>query len=82
MKSKKILALLIILAAGSAVIQSCKKLDQNTYSVVPIQNFYKTPAEISAGLAPAYTAIQKLQTEDVFQLNEATTDEMIIPTRG
>jgi hypothetical protein len=82
MKNKKLLALFVTLLAGGVLIQSCKKLDQNTYSVVPIANFYQTPAEIAAGLAPAYVAIQPLQTEDVFQLNEATTDEMIIPTRG
>jgi hypothetical protein len=82
MKNKKIFILLAAFAAVSVAIESCKKLDQNTYSVVPIQNFYKTPAEISAGLAPAYADIRQLQTEDVFQLSEATTDEMIIPTRG
>jgi hypothetical protein len=82
MENKKILSLFALLLVSGTLIQSCKKLDQNTFSVVPITNFYQTPAQIAAGLAPAYTAIQRIQTEDVFQLNEATTDEMIIPTRG
>ncbi|WP_428329384.1 RagB/SusD family nutrient uptake outer membrane protein [Mucilaginibacter sp.] len=82
MKNKKILLLLVLFAAGSSFIESCKKLPQNTYSVVPVGNFFQTPAQISAGLAPAYTAATPLQTESVFQLNEATTDEMVIPTRG
>ena len=82
MKNKKILNLLVLLIAGSAITQSCKKLDQNTYSVVPVNNFFQTPQQIAAGLAPAYTAATPLQTENVFQLNEAGTDEMIIPTRG
>ncbi|NHA07432.1 RagB/SusD family nutrient uptake outer membrane protein [Mucilaginibacter sp. HC2] len=82
MKKRNILCLLASVVAGSILTQSCKKLDQNTYSVVPIENFYKTPAQIAAGLAPAYAALTPLQTENVFQLNEASTDEMIIPTRG
>jgi len=81
MKNKKIISLLILFVVGCA-IESCKKLPQNTYSVVPIANFFQTPQQIAAGLAPAYTAALPLQTENVFQLNEATTDEMIIPTRG
>ncbi|GAA3987321.1 RagB/SusD family nutrient uptake outer membrane protein [Mucilaginibacter dorajii] len=82
MKNKKILYLLPVVMMSGMLTQSCKKLDQNAYSVVPIENFYKTPAEIAAGLAPAYSALTPLQTENVFQLNEASTDEMIIPTRG
>ena len=81
MKNKKIISLLVLFVWGCAM-ESCKKLPQNTYSVVPIANFFQTPAQIAAGLAPAYTAALPLQTENVFQLNEATTDEMIIPTRG
>jgi hypothetical protein len=82
MKNKKILLLLALSVAGGSLMESCKKLPQNTYSVVPIGNFFQTPAQIAAGLAPAYTAATPLQTENVFQLNEATTDEMVIPTRG
>ncbi len=82
MKNKKLLLLLAVFVAGSSFITSCKKLPQNTYSVVPVENFFQTPAQIAAGLAPAYTAATPLQTENVFQLNEATTDEMVIPTRG
>jgi hypothetical protein len=82
MKNKKILSLFTVILVGIVLTQSCKKLDQNVYSVVPIQNFYQTPSEIAAGLAPAYTALTPLQTENVFQLNEASTDEMVIPTRG
>src|ERR1700709_1752830 len=82
MKNKKILQLVALVAAGSLIMQSCKKLDKQTYTVIPIDNFYQTPAQIAAGLAPAYTALTPLQTENVFQLNEASTDEMIIPTRG
>lgn len=82
MKNQKKIIALVLLAAGSMFMQACKKLPQNTYSVVPVQNFFQTPAQIAAGLAPAYTALTPLQTESVFQLNEATTDEMIIPIRG
>jgi hypothetical protein len=82
MKNKKNLLLLLLLAAAGSFIGSCKKLPQNTFSAVTVENFFQTPQQIAAGLAPAYTAATPLQTENVFQLNEATTDEMVIPTRG
>ncbi|WP_184545423.1 RagB/SusD family nutrient uptake outer membrane protein [Mucilaginibacter sp. FT3.2] len=83
MKNKKILSLVVLLVAGGSILQSCKKLDQNTYTVVPVDQFYQTPQQINAGIiAPPYTALTPLQTENVFQLNEVSTDEMVIPTRG
>jgi hypothetical protein len=82
MKNKKILSLLGLLVTGGVLIQSCKKLPQNTYSSETAQNFFQTPAQIAAGVAAAYTPLQSVFNGNTFQLNEATTDEMIIPTRG
>ncbi len=61
---------------------SCTKLDQKVYSVVPESNFWKTPDQISAGLAPAYQALTSIPNGDVQQLNEVSSGEMIVPTRG
>jgi hypothetical protein len=82
MKNKKILSLLGLLILSGALMQSCKKLPQDTFSSETASTFFTTPAQITAGVESAYAALTPLQTENVFQLNEASTDEMIIPTRG
>jgi hypothetical protein len=61
---------------------SCTKLDQKVYSVVPEQNFWQTPDQIAAGLAPAYQALTGIPDGDLFELNESSGGEMIVPTRG
>lgn len=61
---------------------SCTKLDQKVYSVVPDANFWKTPDQIAAGIAPAYQALTNIPDGNVMQLNEVSSDEMIVPTRG
>lgn len=70
-----------IIAVGSIIV-SCKKLEKNVYNDVPTENFYQTPAQIAAGVAPVYAALVPLQTEGVFQANEVSSDEMVVPTRG
>jgi hypothetical protein len=61
---------------------SCTKLDQNVYSVVTNENFCQTPEQISAGIAPAYAQLTAIPNGNVFDLNEATSDEMVVPARG
>jgi len=60
----------------------CTNLDQHVYSVVQDQNFWQTPEQIASGIAPGYQALTSLPDGDMLLLNEATTDAMIIPTRG
>ena len=72
---------LLTLAVAGIGISSCTKLDAKVYSVVPNANFWQTPAEIAAGVAPAYAALQNIPDGDL-ELISASTDEMIIPTRG
>lgn len=82
MKRNRILIFTMSVIAMGSVIVSCKKLEKNVYNDVPTENFYQTPAQIAAGVAPVYAALVPLQTEAVFQANEVSTDEMIVPTRG
>ncbi|MDN3550458.1 RagB/SusD family nutrient uptake outer membrane protein [Mucilaginibacter aquaedulcis] len=82
MKRNRSLIFTMSMIAMGSVIVSCKKLEKNVYNDVPTSNFYQTPAQIAAGVAPVYTALTPLQTEGVFQANEASSDEMIVPTRG
>jgi hypothetical protein len=82
MKRKKhlIIACTVILVGG--IVQSCTKLDKKIYSVEPVGNFYQTPDQLAAGIAPAYIALQAIPDGNVMNMNEITSDEIIVPTRG
>lgn len=71
--------LALSVAVGAA---SCAKLDSKVYSVVPNSNFWQTPDQIAAGVAPAYTALQALPSGNTFETNEVSSDEIVIPIRG
>ncbi len=73
---------LLTLILLTTVAVSCTKLDQKVYSVVPDKNFWQTPDQIAAGLAPAYQALTAIPDGNVDQLNEIAGGEMIVPTRG
>ncbi|MEO9003951.1 MAG: RagB/SusD family nutrient uptake outer membrane protein [Ginsengibacter sp.] len=64
------------------MITSCTKLDQHVYSVVPQQDFWQTPQQIKAGIAPGYRALTAIGWGSLFQLVENSSDEAITPTRG
>lgn len=63
---------------------SCNKiLDTKVYSVVENENYWQTEGQIKAGVAPAYNALRSLSaTNTLRMLNNVTSDEMIVPTRG
>lgn len=83
MSTKKIIlaSTILTLAIAGFSISSCTKLDAKVYSVVPNTEFWQTPAEIAAGVAPAYAALQGLPEGNI-ELISASTDEMVIPVRG
>jgi hypothetical protein len=79
---KMIIALSVLALIGVGIgISSCTNLDAKVYSVVPNSEFWQTPAEIAAGIAPAYAALQNIPEGDL-ELIAASSDEMIIPVRG
>jgi starch-binding outer membrane protein, SusD/RagB family len=75
-----------LLAAGLCLLAtlSCTKLQTNVYSVIPANSFWQTPAEVAAGVAPAYSSINSLSAigGDIANMVEGVTDEMVVPTRG
>lgn len=81
MSAKKLYTLLLAMLITGCIIQSCTKLDQKVYSVVPNSEFWSTPDQIASGIAPAYGALTAL-TGNTFEVNECTSDEFIIPIRG
>jgi len=63
---------------------SCTKLNQKVYSVVPNTDFWQTPAQIAAGIAPAYQQLPQVFgiLNNVMPMLEVSSDEIIVPTRG
>ncbi|HTK20464.1 MAG TPA: RagB/SusD family nutrient uptake outer membrane protein [Mucilaginibacter sp.] len=82
MKRKKHLIIACIVILAGSIMPSCTKLDKKIYSVEPTGNFYQTPDQLKAGIAPAYAALQNLPDGNVMQMNEITSDEIVVPTRG
>ncbi|MGZ3750073.1 MAG: RagB/SusD family nutrient uptake outer membrane protein [Mucilaginibacter sp.] len=82
MKRKKILVIACTVFLVGGITTSCTKLSQKTYSVEPVGNFYQTPDQIAAGVAPAYIALQGIPDGNVNQMNEISSDEIVVPTRG
>ena len=82
MKRKKLLIIACTVILAGSITQSCTKLDKKIYSVEPVGNFYQTPDQIAAGVAPAYIAMQNIPDGNVMQMNEITSDEIVVPTRG
>jgi hypothetical protein len=68
---------------SACFFSSCNKtLEKNVYSAVPAQNFWQTPEQVAAGVAPAYQALTQIPDDAVHDLNEITGGEIIAPTRG
>jgi hypothetical protein len=66
------------------LIFSCTNLDEDPYlfDKVTGKEFGKTKLEINSAVAAAYSNLSGYATGSPMQLNEVTTDEMVVPTRG
>jgi len=62
--------------------QSCTNLDEELFSEITDETFYRNEAEFIAALSNAYTQLSGYGSGDVAALQETTTDEMVVPTRG
>lgn len=69
----------LLLLIGS---QSCTDLSPKVYDQVQNENFWQTPEQIAAGIGPAYASLRGFPGSALFNLNEVTSDEIIVPTRG
>ncbi len=71
-----------LLGLALVSLTACTKLNQNIYSVVPSQNFWATDDQIAAGVAPAYAALTAIPDGNYYDLQESSSDEMVVPARG
>jgi starch-binding outer membrane protein, SusD/RagB family len=77
-----LIRIVMILLGVAAIGQSCTNLDETLYSQVTPDNFFKSEAEYVSALGAAYTQLGGYASGDVNNLQETTTDEMVVPTRG
>lgn len=82
MKRFPILKTLPLSLAVMLSFSACTKLDEQVYSVVPNQNFWSTPAQIAAGVAPAYANLSQIPAGEFQNLMEHSGDGMLAPARG
>jgi hypothetical protein len=62
---------------------SCTDLEEELFSEVTPENFFRTEEEFISSLGAAYTSLYNYGSNgSIFSLQEVTTDEMVVPTRG
>ncbi|HET6569633.1 MAG TPA: RagB/SusD family nutrient uptake outer membrane protein [Rhodothermales bacterium] len=62
-------------------LNGCTDLDEQVYGSVTAENFYRTPEEILAAVAPIYAQMRTL-TGSYQEISELSSDEAVIPVRG
>ena len=70
-----------LVAVPALTVGACDSLDVDPFSQVEVQNFYRTPSEVRAAVAPIYGAIRPTLF-NYYNLSQISTDENIVPTRG
>lgn len=81
---KKIISIKFSLVA-LLLVASCTDLDEKDllYDKVTSDDFYQTEIEILSAVGGAYANLYGFAGDgSIYPLNEVTTDEMIVPTRG
>jgi hypothetical protein len=81
-KSILLLKVTIVALLVTAFSQSCTNLDETLYSEVTPANFFKSEKEFVSALGAAYTQFSGYASGDIMSVQEVTTDEMAVPTRG
>ncbi len=84
MKNIKIsIRLLALMFFMIAFTPACTDLEEELFSAVTQDNFFKTEDELISALGAAYTSLYAIQSNGGFVcIQEVTSDEMVVPTRG
>lgn len=81
MKAKNNKLYILLLAGVTLMGGSCTKFDDKVYSAYTENTFPKTPEQFVAVTGPVYTSARGY-FGDYFDLQTASSDEVVIPTRG
>jgi hypothetical protein len=74
-----------ILLTGSFLIlinASCTDLEEDLFSEVTPEDFFKTDEQFTTAIASAYTRLGAWADDFPLELQNITTDEIVVPTRG
>lgn len=64
------------------VLVSCTNLDEEVYSDIPLDNFFRTEKDVLMNAGRAYTKLQRYPEEfSLWTLTEIASDEMVAPGR-
>jgi len=72
--------LIVLVMAGFN--QSCTDLDEELFGEVTPDNFFSSEEEYVSALGAAYTSFGNFASNDPHSVQEVSTDEMVVPTRG
>lgn len=69
--------------AGTMLMNSCTKLDEEVYSELLAQNFQATAKDVPALIAPVYTVLRAntASWQGLFDLQEEAADQIVTPAR-
>jgi starch-binding outer membrane protein, SusD/RagB family len=71
-----------LLPVALVAFQACTDLEEQPFSAITPNNFYRNDEEMRAGLAAVYNSLQSVSTGSYHTLAEISSDEQVIPTRG
>lgn len=76
-------AVLIAFVFTVAVIPACTDLEEEVFSQVTADNFFKNEEELISALGAAYTSLYGyMGTTSLYAAQEVSSDELVVPTRG
>jgi hypothetical protein len=75
------LCAMLLAPAALTTLQGCTDLTETPRDALTPNNTFRTSGEIQAGLAAVYAQLRSTMWEH-YNLNEVTTDEQVVPTRG
>lgn len=78
-KNKYIICTLIVTCLG---VTACVDLDETVHSSYIEKNFPSSAAQYASMTGPIYVVAQKFFDNNYYELQEMSTDEIIVPTRG
>ena len=85
MKNKQFFSLRVAVLAGLLVVfaAACTDLSEPVDSQVTVDGFFQSDQQFLSAMGDAYSALRRYGGGGSFaQLNEATSDEIIVPARG
>ncbi|WP_169577935.1 RagB/SusD family nutrient uptake outer membrane protein [Salisaeta longa] len=71
---------LLAVCLAATLLAGCD-LDEDPFSVVTPNEFFKTESEFVAAIAPVYAQVRDYQN-NYFNISEHSSDEIMVPTRG